>query len=163
MSLLAQQSNGEIPQASLDDNAVLDQFQIPFGPWMDQAVAWIAVELDWLLDIIKWPFQTLVDFLVVDILEPVSWIWVALAFFVIGSLARNVKVGAFAAVGLSVCGILGDAYWIETARTIGFIGVAVLLCVMIGIPLGIACGRVDAIWQVVRPALDAMQVVHSFV
>ena len=163
MSLLAQQSNGEIPQASVDDNAVLDQFQIPFGPWMDQAVDWIAVELDWLLDIIKWPFQTLVDFLVVDILEPVSWIWVALAFFVIGSLARNVKVGAFAAVGLGVCGILGDAYWIETARTIGFIGVAVLLCVIIGIPLGIACGRVDAIWQVVRPALDAMQVVHSFV
>ncbi|MDE0067126.1 MAG: ABC transporter permease subunit [Acidimicrobiaceae bacterium] len=163
MSILAQQNNEGIPEASITDNEVLDQFQIPFGEWMDQAVDWIAVELDWLLSIIKWPFESLIDFLVADILEPISWVWVVLAFFVIGSLARNVKVGAFAALGLSVCGILGNAYWLETARTIGFIGVAVLLCVIIGIPLGIACGRVDAIWQVVRPALDAMQVVHSFV
>lgn len=163
MSILAQQDNEGIPQASITDNEVLDQFQIPFGEWMDQAVDWIAVELDWLLSIIKWPFETLIDFLVADILEPISWVWVALAFFLIGSLARNIKVGAFAALGLSVCGILGNAYWLETARTIGFIGVAVLLCVIVGIPLGIACGRVDAIWQVVRPVLDAMQVVHSFV
>ncbi len=163
MSLLAQQSNGEIPEASILDNEVLDQFEIPFGEWMDQAVDWIDVELDWLLSIIKWPFETLINFLVADILEPISWVWVVLAFFLIGTLARNVKVGAFAALGLSVCGILGNAYWLETARTIGFIGVAVFLCVIVGIPLGIACGRVDAIWQVVRPALDAMQVVHSFV
>ncbi len=163
MSLLAQQSSGEIPDPSITDNEVLDQFQIPFGEWMDQAVDWIAVELDWLLSVIKWPFETLINLLVADILEPISWVWVVLAFFVIGTLARNVKVGAFAALGLSVCGILGNAYWLETARTIGFIGVAVLLCVIVGIPLGIACGRVDAIWQVVRPVLDAMQVVHSFV
>ena len=163
MSLLALQSNGEIPEPSITDNEVLDQFQIPFGEWMDQAVNWTAVELDWLLSAIKWPFETLISFLVADILEPISWVWVVLAFFLIGTLARNVKVGAFAALGLSVCGILGNAYWLETARTIGFIGVAVLLCVIVGIPLGIACGRVDAIWQVVRPVLDAMQVVHSFV
>ena len=161
--MFVQQNNGAAGQASVTDNEVLDQFEIPFGEWMDQAVDWIDVELDWLLSIIKWPFDTLIDFLVADILEPISWIWVVLFFFVIGTLARNIKVGAFAALGLSVCGILGNAYWLETARTIGFIGVAVLLCVIVGIPLGIACGRVDAVWQVVRPVLDAMQVVHSFV
>ena len=41
--------------------------------------------------------------------------------------------------------------------------VAVLLCAIVGIPLGIACGRIDAVWNVVRPVLDAMQVVHAFV
>ena len=34
---------------------------------------------------------------------------------------------------------------------------------IIGIPVGIVCGRVDSFWQVVRPILDAMQVVHAFV
>lgn len=165
MSLLAQTSTdaGESVTHDLTDNRVLEDFRIPFGKWIDQAVDWIAVNLDWLLNIIEWPFSFLNDVLVESILEPISWVWVVLFFFAIGTLIRNVKVGLFAAVSLTVCGLLGSTFWLETARTIGFIGTAVVLCVIVGIPLGVACGRVDAIWQVVRPVLDAMQVVHSFV
>lgn len=164
MTVLAQTSNnGESVTHSVSDNRVLDDFRIPFGEWIDQAVDWIVVNLKWLLEIIEWPFAFLNDILVESILEPISWVWVVLFFFVIGTLIRNVQVGLFAAVSLTVCGLLGNAFWLETARTIGFIGVAVVLCVIVGIPLGVACGRVDSFWQVVRPVLDAMQVVHSFV
>ena len=76
---------------------------------------------------------------------------------------RNLTVAVGAAAGLVVCGLLGNQYWEETARTIGLILVAVLLCVIIGIPLGILAGRVDGAWSVLRPTLDAMQVIHSFV
>lgn len=148
---------------SLDDNRVLDDFNIPFGEWMDQAVDWITLNLKWLLRIIEWPFELLNDVLVDAVLEPISWIWVVLAFLVLGTLTRNLRVGLFAAVSLTVCGLLGIDYWLETTRTIGFVGVSVLLCVIIGIPVGVACGRVDPVWKVVRPVLDAMQVVHSFV
>ena len=165
MTVLAQAANdaGGSVTHDLTDNRVLEDFRIPFGKWIDQAVDWIVVNLDWLLAIIEWPFAFLNDILVESILEPISWVWVVLFFFVIGTLIRNVQVGLFAAVSLSVCGLLGNTFWLETARTIGFIGVAVLLCVLIGIPIGVACGRVDAFWQAVRPVLDAMQVVHSFV
>ncbi len=145
------------------DNLFLDEFEIPFGAWIDQSVDWIDNNLGPLLDAIAWPFETLIGALVTDFLAQISWIWVVLAMFLIASLVRNVKVGFFVAGALTVCGLLGNAYWVETARTIGFIAVAVILCVIIGIPIGIASGRVDAIWQVVRPVLDAMQVVHSFV
>ncbi len=145
------------------DDEVLDQFQIPVGAWGDQTVDWIAVRLEWLIAIIEWPFDLLIGFLVEEVLESAPWVLVVAAFFVIGSLARNVKVGAFSAAALSLCAILGNNYWFQTARTIGFVGVAVLLCVIIGIPLGVACGRVDGVWRVVRPVLDGMQVVHSFV
>ena len=163
MRFLNQTTEDGIPEPALADNAVLDQFEIPFGAWIDQTVDWITADLGWLLSIVEWPFNALIDLLVEDILEPVSWVWVVLAFFVIGSLVRNFRVGAFAALGLGVCGILGNAYWVETARTLGYIGVAVLLCVIIGIPVGIVCGRVDTVWKTVRPILDAMQVVHAFV
>ncbi len=164
MRVLALQGGGEeLPDPGITDNQVLDQFEIPFGRWIDQAVDWVDVNLDWMLSIIKWPFDALISLLVEDILEPVSWVWVVLAFLVIGTLAQNLKVGAFSAVSLGVCGLLGNNYWYETARTIGFVGVAVMLCVVIGIPLGIACGRMDRLWHAVRPVLDAMQVVHSFV
>ena len=163
MNLLAQRGGDEPLNPGLLDNEVLDQFEIPVGAWADQAVDWIAVNLEWLLRIIEWPFDRLISFLVGDVLEPAPWILVVLAFFVIGTLARDLKVGTFAAVALGLCAILGNNFWLQTARTIGFVGVAVLLCVIVGIPLGVACGRVDGVWRVVRPVLDGMQVIHSFV
>ncbi len=115
------------------------------------------------MSIIEWPFDQLIGAVVNDFLAVISWVWVVAGMGLIAALVRNVKVGVFVAVSLTVCGILGNAYWIETARTIGFIGVAVLLCVIIGIPIGIAAGRMDGVWQVTRPILDGMQVIHSFV
>ena len=161
--VLAQAGETGTADPGVLDNEVLDQFEIPFGPWADQAVDWIDNELQTLLDVIEWPFQTLIDLLVNDFLAEISWVWFVLGMFIVASLVRTIKVGVFVAGALILCGILGNAYWLETARTIGFIGVAVFLCVLIGIPIGIACGRVDSIWSVVRPVLDAMQVVHSFV
>ena len=153
----------EAVQHSLHDNQVLDDFTIPFGEWVDQAVDWLTVNLKWLFNIIEWPFNQLNSFFVDTVLRSASWLAVIAAFFVLGSVVRNVRVGLFAAAGLTVCGLLGSDYWQETVRTIGFIGVAVVLCVVIGIPTGIACGLLDSAWRAVRPVLDAMQVVHSFV
>lgn len=145
------------------DNALLDQWRIPFGDWAEQAVFWIDNNLQTLLDIANWPFERMISFLVRDLLSNVSWVWVVLVMMIAATLVRNIKVGVFVGVSLFICGILGNAYWLETARTIGFVGVAVVLCVMVGIPIGVACGRFDGVWKVVRPVLDAMQVIHSFV
>ena len=161
MSFLAQGAAEEsIP---FWDSALLDQWRIPFGDWIEQGLTWIAVNLEVLLDIFAWPFDFLIRRLVRDFLTEIPWIWVVLAMVLTAWLARNLKVAAFVAVSLAVCGLMGNDYWGATAETLGFIGVAVLLCVVIGIPIGIACGRVDGIWRKTRPILDAMQVVHSFV
>ncbi len=150
-------------EPSFFDNEVLDQFLVPFGEWTEQGVFWVDNELGWLLDAIKAPFQFLLDLLVTNFLEVRAWWLIVLLMFLIGWTFRSLKVGLFALVSLSFCGILGSAFWVATAQTIGFIFVAVILCVAIGIPVGIACGRIDPVWAVVRPILDAMQVVHSFV
>ena len=163
MTVLAQQNGGETAQPGFFSEELLDQFEIPVGQWVDQTVDWIAVRLTTLLEIIEWPFRTLIGFLVDDILEPVSWVWVLVAFFVIGTLIRGVKIGVFATLGLGLCALLGVDFWLQTVRTIGYVGVAVLLCVVVGLPLGVLCGRVDSAWRVVRPVLDGMQVIHSFV
>ena len=165
MILLAQAEGGptDLPDPGFTDNLVTDEYYVPFGQWMGQSVDWILANLKWLLTAIKWPFTTLNDLLVRDIMEPVSWFWIVVAFFLIGTLARNLKVGVFAGVGLAICGLLGPGYWHGTIQTIGFVVVAVLLCVIIGVPVGILCARVDAAWRIVRPVLDAMQVVHAFV
>ena len=145
------------------DNAILDEWRVPFGDWMLQAIRWVAVNLEVLLDIVAWPFEIMVRSLVRDFLIEISWVWIVLAMALVAWLTRNLKVAAFVAAALTLCGLLANEQWKETAATIGLIGVAVILCVVIGIPVGILCGRVDGVWQVTRPILDAMQVVHSFV
>lgn len=160
---LAQGAEGDAENIGILDNRFLDQWRIPFGDWMKQSARWIANEAGPLLDIMEWPFDFLIRTVVRDILRDIPWIWVVLAIALIAWLVRNLKVAAFVAVSLTVCGLMGGGYWTATTDTLGFIGVAVLLSVVIGIPIGIACGRIDGIWKVSRPILDAMQVVHSFV
>ena len=149
--------------AQVRQNTVLDQWHIPVGDWVEQVVFWVDNNMGATLAVIEWPFAKLLDVIVDQWLLQLSWLTVCLAVFLLGWLVRNFQVGAMAFIGLLICGLLGEAYWRQTALTIGFIGVAVLLCVVVGIPVGVLCGRVDSAWKVVRPVLDAMQVVHSFV
>ena len=158
---LVECSSGVVAQVR--QNTVLDNWQIPVGDWVEQVVFWVDNNMKATLALIEWPFQTLLNIIVDEWLLQMSWLTVCIAVFLLGWLFRNFQVGFLAFIGLLICGLLGEAYWRETALTIGFIGVAVILCVAIGIPIGVLCGRVDGAWKVVRPVLDAMQVVHSFV
>ena len=152
------------------DNAVLDEWEIPFGSWIDEMVSWVVSNLETVLDIIKWPFSFLFRNFVISPeyhpwweLADMPWILVCAIILVVGTLTRNLKVGVSLALVLAVCGLLGNEFWEETILTIGLVVVSVVICAVIGIPLGVLCGRVDGVWNAVRPALDAMQVVHAFV
>ena len=158
MSLIA--TADDVP---VTDNEVFNEFTIPFGSWTEEAVRWITLNLEWLLDAIAWPFEFLIENFVEGFLVELPWLWLVGIMFVVALLVRNLTVAVGTAVGLVICGLLGDNYWVETARTIGLILVAVLLCVIIGIPVGILAGRKDSVWSVLRPTLDGMQVIHSFV
>ena len=152
------------------DNAILDEWRIPFGDWMKEIINWLILNLGTLFDVIKWPFSFLFrNFVDGPEYHPwweitdMSWVLVCGGVLVVGMITRNLRVGLGLAVLLALCGLLGNEFWEETTTTIGLIGVAVALCVVIGIPVGILCGRIDGVWKVVRPVLDAMQVVHAFV
>ena len=165
MSILAQATS-----PGVGDNRVLDQWDVPFGSWITQMVSWIDQNLAPVLDVIEWPFTFLFrNFVNGPAHHPwweiadMPWIAVCAVFLVIGTFTRTLRVGVSVALSLALCGILGTEYWKETVITLGIIIVAVVLCAVIGIPLGILCGRFDGVWNVVRPVLDAMQVVHPFI
>lgn len=153
---------------SISDNNWLDAFRIPFGDWITQTIDWVNTELIWLTDGIKWPFQQLFNLIMNenptrDSIMSISWLWLVIGMFLLGSFMRNTRIGLMVAAMTAVCGFLGQEYWEQVSKTFGMIMISVALCVLIGIPLGILCGRIDAVWNVTRPILDAMQVVHSFV
>ena len=152
------------------DNAVLDSWEIPFGTWMDEIVDWVVGNMGTVLDVIEWPFSFLFrNFVDGPEYHPwweitdMSWVLVCGVVLVVGMITRNLRVGLGLAVLLALCGLLGNEFWAETTTTIGLIVVAVVISAILGIPLGVLCGRFDGVWKVVRPVLDAMQVVHAFV
>ena len=146
------------------DNANLDAWEIPFGLWIEEIVFWLTTHIKGFLDAVKWPVDKLLELIIDNLLQDwLPWPVVLLMFFLLGLATRNILVGLGSAAGLLICGLLGNEYWDLTMETLGMIIVAVLICTVIGIPLGILAARVDAFWSRLRPVLDGMQVIHPFV
>lgn len=144
------------------DNEWLNDWEIPFGRWVEESIDWLNIEGESVFNVIKWPFENLLDLVTNDIMLNIPWPFMLLVFVVIGFLVRDVKVGCGAAAGILLCGILGPDYWRFTMQTIGIILVAVIICVVVGLPYGVLCARSDRVWNITRPLLDGMQLVHAF-
>jgi glycine betaine/proline transport system permease protein len=146
------------------DSDILDSWEIPFGLWIEEIVFWLTTNIGDFLDWIKWPVDQLLKLFIDNLLQTwLPWPIVLLLFLALGTATRNVLVGIGSAAALLVCGLLGNEYWDLTMETVGMIIVAVIICSVLGIPLGILAGRVDSFWNRLRPILDGMQVIHPFV
>ena len=84
---------------------------------------------------------------------------------VIGALAwvgsRNVKLVVGSVAAFIVIGYFG--MWEDTMATMAIISVATIVCIGVGIPLGILMARSDRIQSIITPILDVMQTIPSFV
>ena len=75
--------------------------------------------------------------------------------------ARNWKLSIGSALTFALIGYLG--MWQDTMSTMALISVATLLCISIGIPLGVWMARSDRVQSFVMPILDVMQTIPIFV
>lgn len=88
--------------------------------------------------------------LVIGVIAALAWL---------GSRSWKITVGSIAA--FVVIGYLG--MWEDTMATLAIISVATLICIAVGIPLGILMARYDRAQGVITPVLDVMQTIPSFV
>ena len=71
--------------------------------------------------------------------------------------------------GMALFTVLGFLFidmielWADTMTTLSMIVTSVFFCTVIGVPVGILVARSDLGWRIVRPILDVMQTVPSFV
>ncbi len=87
--------------------------------------------------------------------------------FIVGATALSYALrrswGIAAFVGLALAFILNQGYWIATMETLSLVIVATLLSTAIGVPLGIAAAHRPRLFAALRPALDLMQTLPTFV
>jgi len=75
--------------------------------------------------------------------------------------AAGPRVAIFTAAALAYIAFLG--YWEIAMETVALVGAAVVLCVVIGIPLGIWFGKSERAYKFAEPVLDLMQTLPAFV
>ncbi len=115
-------------------------------------------------DTIEAFFHPLLRFLVwfENLLLATPW---PVILLVIGGLtwagARSWKLTAGAVLAFFAIGYFG--MWRDTMSTLAIISVATILCIAIGIPIGILMSRSDRMQSAITPVLDVMQTIPSFV
>jgi glycine betaine/proline transport system permease protein len=73
----------------------------------------------------------------------------------------GLRFAIFATASLIYIGLIG--LWENSMETVSLLGTAAMISIMIGVPLGIWCARSETVYRIVRPILDLMQTIPSFV
>ena len=134
---------------------------IPLADWVDGFMDWILANFSGLFDSIGHVF--LMMLLNLDRLFLLIPWWLIVIF--VGVLAwrvmRKWTMGVVMALLLVLIGSFG--YWKLAMMTLALTTSAVVVSLVIGIPLGILMAKSDLAETIIRPILDAMQTMPSFV
>lgn len=139
---------------------LLSDFEIPIGDWVEAGVDWIQNNLTGVLDGIADGLGLLIESFE-DGLLALPPLLLALAIVAISGWRVGWRFGLFALVAMVL--IFGMGIWQETISTLALVIGSSLVALAIGIPVGIAMARNDAVEAIVRPILDFMQTMPPFV
>ncbi len=143
---------------SLSQSSVFPEWRITeeVGSAADSVITFLRP----LLDIIDRAIQWLVGLFETILTGPPDLV-VVLALAVIAYLARGWGLALFTAISFSL--IAATGFFQNTMASLALVLVATLIAVVIGIPMGIWAARNDGVSTTIRPALDFMQTMPSFV
>lgn len=136
------------------------KYTIPLDDWIEFAVEWLVAGYRPQFQAVKWPIEKMLNY-INGFLQWLPAVVVILAILIIAWKAAGLKVGIFSFVTLTFIGFLG--MWSETMTTLAMVISAVVICVLLGVPLGILSSRSNRFESLLRPVLDAMQTTPAFV
>ena len=130
------------------------------GGKIDDLVDWLTVEGAWLFD----GLSSAVTYALIRIEDVLKWVpWPVI---VVGLALLSFIVGRWPLLALTVFALLFMGFmglWENTIDTVALMVVSVIISVSIGLPLGVLAARSSLADNIMRPILDAMQTMPSFV
>ncbi len=138
-----------------------DAIQIPFAEWVDSAMSWVLLNLSGIFDFIS-AVGVVVLSSVESLLLFIPWFVVIPA---VGLIAWKTLASWKSAIGMAVMLLLIGTfgYWELAMTTLAVVIVSVIISIAVGIPIGIAMARSDRTQAIIKPILDGMQTMPSFV
>ena len=110
----------------------------------------LATIMEHLIDAILWILQTPHPLLIVALFAVLTYV-----------LQRNWKTVVFVVLGFLF--ILNQGYWEETTESLTLVLSACVVCMGLGVPIGIAAAHRPGLYRFMRPVLDLMQTLPTFV
>lgn len=134
---------------------------IPFDDWVTAFVR------GWLVPNFR-PFFRAVQIPITEVLNGLDAFF-AFVPMLVTTAVMTLLAFKYAGRGMALFTLAGFVFidmiglWPQTMTTLSMIITAVLFCAVIGLPLGILAARSNTVWKIVRPTLDVMQTIPSFV
>ncbi len=139
----------------------LTDTKIPIGLTARTVFDWLQINGAWffdglgdlmeqMIDAFLWVFQTPHPFYVIAAFAAFTY-----------ALQRSWKTSLFVVLGFLF--ILNQGYWEETTESLTLVLSACVVCMAIGVPIGIATAHRPRLYATMRPVLDLMQTLPTFV
>lgn len=137
-----------------------DAIRFPLAQWIDAFETWLVENFAGVFEAIR---GGMLFFLVriEAFLKWLPWTVVVVLVMALAWRARGWRLAVGSGLGLLLLGVLD--LWDLTLETVAVVVVAAILAVLVGIPTGIAMSRSDRVESMMRPFLDTMQTMPSFV
>ena len=133
---------------------------IPLAEWIEGNIKeWLFAQRP-LFKKISAPIDTVLNSLE-TVLNFIPFPLILIIFVFLAYRTNGIKFAIFSLISLIFIDLVD--LWSESMTTLAMIFTAVLFCMLIGIPLGILASRINTFEIILRPILDMMQTITSYV
>ncbi|MBA8818682.1 MULTISPECIES: choline ABC transporter permease subunit [unclassified Ochrobactrum] len=139
----------------------LTDYKIPVGPTAKTVVDWLTNNMGGFFDLLAAVMQSMIDALLFVLKLPHPLLLIAIFAVIAWFIQRRISVVVLTILGFLF--ILNQGYWDRTLETLTLVLSSCVLCMAIGVPLGIAAAHRPTLYAAMRPVLDLMQTLPTFV
>ncbi|PWL17122.1 choline ABC transporter permease subunit [Falsochrobactrum shanghaiense] len=139
----------------------LTDYKIPVGSTAKSVVDWLTDNMGSFFDALAAVMQSMIDALLFVLKLPHPLLLIVIFAIIAWLIQRRISVVILTIIGFLF--ILNQGYWDRTLETLTLVLSACFLCMAIGVPLGIAAAHRPALYAALRPVLDLMQTLPTFV
>jgi glycine betaine/proline transport system permease protein len=139
----------------------LTENKIPLGNWLKTFVDFLTEHGQSVFDFISLVLGGLIDGLTAGLLFVPPLLLIAL--FALGAWLMHRSIGLVIFILAALLLVANLGYWQATIETLSLVICATLVCVVLGVPIGIAAAHRPWLYTAIRPVLDLMQTIPTFV
>ena len=135
--------------------------KIPVGRTAKTLFDWLNANASGMFDAISVAMEALIDAILTGLEAPNPFLFIALAVALTWALQR--RLGTCLLVMFGLLFVLNQGYWSEMLQSLTLVLSACLVCMGVGVPVGIAAAHRPRLYDGMRPVLDLMQTLPTFV
>ena len=135
--------------------------KIPLGAWMESFVDWLVTAASGFFDLVSITLETMI----ITMVDGIDWLhpFAVIGIILVGAWLLHRSIGLLVFITAALLLIINMGYWIETVQTLVLVVSATTISVLIGVPIGIAAAHRPWLYTILRPILDLMQTIPTFV